>query len=335
MIQPNLEESTPPVLPVHTDSIPSELRPLTQFGVWRYEQAIDEATGEASWDKIPRNARTGSRASSTNPRTWSSLEAALQAYERGGYSGIAFFLRNGGGLVGIDMDRCVDAATGEIAPRQRSIIDRLGSYTEYSPSGRGIRAFAWGELPQRDRIDREGQFECYQDRRFLTLTGHRVPGTPATIEHRQAELLAIHSEVFAARIAKRKAAAAKPDGPSRPCSLSDLKIIERASRMGGSAGQKFRTLWAGSIAGYRSHSEADLALCGYLAFFTGPDATRIDELFRGSGLFRGKWKDRPDYRDPDDCDRARRAQRILPAEAGLGPRVDSAQAKTTVYLSAI
>ncbi len=40
---------------------------------------------------------------------------------------------------------------------------------------------------------------------------------------------------------------------------------------------------------YPSQSEADLALCGDLAFWTGPDPERIDRLFRQSKLFRPKW----------------------------------------------
>ncbi len=39
---------------------------------------------------------------------------------------------------------------------------------------------------------------------------------------------------------------------------------------------------------YTSQSEADLALCNFLAFWTGGDAARIDRLFRRSGLYRPK-----------------------------------------------
>jgi primase-polymerase (primpol)-like protein len=74
-----------------------------------------------------------------------------------------------------------------------------------------------------------------------------------------------------------------------------VQILEKA----GSArnGAKFRRLYySGDISGHTSHSEADLALCSMLAFYCGPDPARIDELFRGSGLFRSKWN-RADYRD--------------------------------------
>jgi primase-polymerase (primpol)-like protein len=282
----------PTVLPVHIENIPDQLRAVNQFGVWRFEEFSDEDTGEAWWDKIPINARTSRFASSTNPATWSSFDAAAEAYRRGSYDGLAYFLCPGSGIVGIDQDKCRDRTCGAIEQWARSIVDRLKTYTEISPSGRGLRLFAYGALPPRDR--REGHFECYERSRFLTLTGHRLDGTPATIENRQAELTAIHTEIFAARVAKRNAAPSPSSSGHRPHSLSDLQIIEKAGLARN--GAKFKQLYSGDIGGHRSHSEADLALCSMLAFYCGPDQSRIDELFRGSGLFRGKWS-RADYRD--------------------------------------
>jgi putative DNA primase/helicase len=43
------------------------------------------------------------------------------------------------------------------------------------------------------------------------------------------------------------------------------------------------------VTGYGSRSEADLALCVVLAFWTQRDAARMDRLFRGSALRRDKW----------------------------------------------
>src|ERR671920_770461 len=51
---------------------------------------------------------------------------------------------------------------------------------------------------------------------------------------------------------------------------------------------RFSRLWNGDTSGYGSPSEADLALCGMLAFWTGGDATRIDTLFRQSGHYRNR-----------------------------------------------
>jgi hypothetical protein len=58
----------------------------------------------------------------------------------------------------------------------------------------------------------------------------------------------------------------------------------------------FCRLWNADTAGYASQSEADMALCCHLAFWTGKDASRMDSLFRQSGLYRDKWE-RQDYRE--------------------------------------
>ncbi len=58
-------------------------------------------------------------------------------------------------------------------------------------------------------------------------------------------------------------------------------------------GERFARLFAGQWQiDHGSQSEADLALCSMLAFWTGRDSDQIDALFRQSGLFRRKWDER-------------------------------------------
>ena len=71
--------------------------------------------------------------------------------------------------------------------------------------------------------------------------------------------------------------------------LADTELIEKATAA--KNGDRFERLWEGSTAGYDSHSEADMALCFHLAFWTGGDQSRVDRLFRRSGLMREKWDD--------------------------------------------
>lgn len=79
-------------------------------------------------------------------------------------------------------------------------------------------------------------------------------------------------------------------GGGAPVELDDAALIERAKRS--KSGASFSALWAGDITGYKSRSEADIALCNALAWWTNGDAARVDSLFRQSGLMREKW-DRP------------------------------------------
>jgi putative DNA primase/helicase len=52
-------------------------------------------------------------------------------------------------------------------------------------------------------------------------------------------------------------------------------------------GAEFTRLWYGDVG--TDWSSADLALCNFLAFWTGKDPSRMDSLFRQSGLMRDKW----------------------------------------------
>jgi primase/DNA polymerase family protein/DNA primase RepB-like protein len=77
--------------------------------------------------------------------------------------------------------------------------------------------------------------------------------------------------------------------PSDDSSLADTQVLAEA--MGARNGAKVRALYRGDWSGYPSQSEADLALCALLAFWTR-DPAQIDRLFRLSGLMRDKWDER-------------------------------------------
>jgi putative DNA primase/helicase len=271
------------------------LKQLARWVGWRYEWNPDKTRKDGSgekgdWDKPPRNVRTGKLASSTNRRTWDTCEAALAAYRGGGLDGVGLVLhREGGdegpGLVGIDLDNCVDPETGRVAPWAREVVDAVNSYTELSPSGEGLRIFLRGKLPPAGR--KKGDYENYETGRYVTVTGHHLDGTPATVEHRQAELESVHRRFWPA--GKSPADGLGPT-PS-PAADADAEVV----RLAGEArnGAKFRALWAGDTSGHGNNaSGADQALCNLLAFWCGPDPQRIDRLFRQSGLMRAKWDER-------------------------------------------
>ena len=181
-------------------------------------------------------------------------------------------------LCGVDLDKCLDPETGEIEGWAQEIIEELDSYTEISPSGTGVHILVRGELPE--GRNRKGRFEAYDRGRYFTVTGKHLSGTPQSIESRQEELQGVVRRVFGEASAnghtKPVAAAELVDN-----GLSDEEIIRKA--LAASNGERFSRLWDGDTDGYGSHSEADLALCGMLAFWTGGDAARIDTLFRQSG----------------------------------------------------
>jgi putative DNA primase/helicase len=266
-------------------NIPGALKPRRQWVNWKWEERADRNTGEIKRTKIPYQPN-GAKAESDNPATWSAFEIVLAAYQCGGFSGIGFVPTAELGIVGVDLDHCRDPETGIIEKWARHIVDLLDSYTEITPSDAGLRIFLWAKLPHKDR--KIGNFECYGSGRYLSVTGNHLPGTPTTVEHRQAEMDAVHTEVFVERNQRRTQGLAPK--PAVPVNLNDEALLQRA--FSSKHGDELQRLYSGDISSYPSHSEADLSLCNRLAFWTGGDLERIDRLFRASGLYRLKWDEK-------------------------------------------
>ena len=258
----------------HFDNIPSQMKELRQWVRWRLEDRKGKPT------KVPLNPRTGQMASSTDPSTWGTYEEAIES--RFG-NGIGFVFTEASGIVGIDLDHVIH--DGELEPWAQEIIIEINSYTELSPSGEGLHTYFFASLPAKGR--KKGQFECYSQGRFFTVTGNHFLGTPLTLEERFEALRTIHSRIFG-----KQEEASNAKRPSTPHNeFSDEEIIEKAAKAAN--GEKFTKLWRGEWQGdYPSQSEADAALCSILAFYLKRDTARIDACFRRSGLMRPKWEER-------------------------------------------
>lgn len=261
---------------------PVELAARPQWVAWKLELRDNRNT------KVPYNARTGARASSTDPHTWATFEEACAFCQAENANGVGYVLSPEDPYVGIDLDHCRDPHSGRIEQWAKDVVKRLNSYTEISPSGTGLRIFIRGILPPHGR--RKGPIEIYSQARFLTITGDHVLFAPDTIQDRPVELLRWHAEIFGPAPEPRQNGHVQRS----PVQLADADLLlkARAATNGGA----FWALWNGDYSSYGSQSEADLALLNHLAFWTGPDPSRLDNLFRASGLMREKW-DRPDYRD--------------------------------------
>ena len=259
------------------------MRDLEQWVCWRYEERNGEPT------KVPYSPLRAKRADSTNPATWANLTDAVAACRKHGYDGIGFVFTKDDPFCGVDLDDCCDSETGELEQWAKDIVQELDSYTEISPSGKGLHILVRGHLP--DGRNRKGKVEMYAHERYFTMTGRHLRGTPRTIELRQEQLFTLRRRVLGE---PPSANGHKSPRPEIGNGLSDQEIIDRAT--GADNGDKFRLLWTGDTSGYVSASEADQALCSLLAFWTGPEADRIDSLFRQSGLYRNKWA-RTDYRN--------------------------------------
>lgn len=262
--------------------IPPDLKVLPQWVCWREEVRDGKPT------KVPKNPKNGGNAKADTPGTWGTFAQAVQYWKdhkSNGIAGVGFEFSADDPYSGIDLDKCRDAETGEMETWAREIITRLNSYTEVSPSGGGVHVLLKGNLPPGG--NRKGRVEMYSRGRYFTMTGLHLEGTPATIEKRQAELAALHGEIFGQAQPKNPALPAKTSGSFPALDLSDRELIDRAHRAAN--GERFARLWRGDLAGHPSPSEATAALLNHLVFWCGRDPERIDRLFRQSGLMRPKW----------------------------------------------
>ena len=258
-----------------------------QWLCWRAEARDGKTT------KVPVDPNSGSYASATDAATWAEFTTARDYADREGI-GLGFVFTDDDPLVGVDLDDCRDVDTGELTEWADSIVSRLDSFTEISPSGTGVHVIVKGTLP--DGRNRHGDVELYETARFFTVTGDHVSETPTTVERREDALAGVHAEYVAADLPEPTVEGSETD-VTLPAAgrvadrdgndLDDKELLEKAKHAAN--GAKFARLYRGSTAGYPSQSEADMALCSLLAFWTGGEATQTDRLFRESGLMRPKW----------------------------------------------
>lgn len=261
------------------EGIPQELKNLPNWICWK---AVPQPRPDDPdhIGKIPINPRTGGKAQSNNPDTWTDFDTALKASEQ--HSGIGFMFGNSP-FFGVDVDKAepdirefLDGGNGIVS----EFIHALRSYAELSPSGKGIHIICRGELPKGAR--RRGNVEMYDSGRFFTVTGNNI-GEYTAVEDCTEAIKPLHEKYLGGT--RSEPAQRVIQAAPLPCSVSE--VLEAASRA--KNGSRFQALYAGNFAEYSSQSEADMAFCNMLAFWTGRNAALMDEIFRNSGLMRDKW----------------------------------------------
>ena len=276
-----------------------ELKSLSQWVAYRL--VWNEKKGKA--DKIPVNPHDGKGAKANDPATWGTYDEAMNYAQRQGLiagksGGVGFEFA--GGYAGIDLDHVIEA-DGTLKEFAQDIISMMNSYTEISPSGTGLHILfkltcSLSEIGDRNRDSKLG-IEIYDKGRYFTVTG-KVYGELKPIAERTEELRLVYAKyLLSAREAEKPKPQVQTSNVSVPSvksdsaftcdELSDYDLLDKmfSSRRGG----EIRALFNGDISGYGSQSEADLALCSHLVYWTSGDFSRVDTLFRQSGLMRDKW----------------------------------------------
>lgn len=266
-------------------SFPQELKDRKQWVCWRLEP--DKDGGKPK--KMPINAVTGKGAMSNNPQTWTDYQTAFDAYEKYSYTGIGYMFTKDDGYVGVDVDHCYDPETGEFNEVAKAIIARQPTYMEFSPSGDGIHLYFKGVKPAGSSKNSETGVEMYESGRYFTVTGKQVDGSLDAIAEDNGALAWIH-ETYVKKQKKKKSRKKKASS-GVPVEMTDEELLEKAKAS--EDGDAFTALLEGNWQGmFQSQSEADMAFCRKLAFWSGKNKEQMDRIFRSSGLFRQKWDEK-------------------------------------------
>lgn len=314
-------------------NIPNYLQKHGKFCLWKYEQ------NKGRWTKVPYQPKaTQYKTSSTNVAHFTDLQTAMAAQK--GFDGVGLGIF--GDICAVDLDHVV-SDTGELSQLAQTVIQIMDSYTEYSPSGKGIRIIfrAAGVKynkdayyinnqdardPRQNWPEKQG-LEVYVagiTNKYVTITGNTIKSVE--VAERSTQIKQILD-----RYMKKKTATAAPASAPSVVSLSDRDLIETAKRARN--GVQFSRLYEdGDISAYPSHSEADQALFNLLAFYTAGDADRMIQLFKASALYRAdksggeKYLERTAQKAIKDCTTYYTPTQTKTAPAKMAPATKTAEA---------
>ena len=154
--------------------------------------AVRPAAAVRKASKLPIDVRTGRRTDVTDPGGWSPFGLALEKGGAMGLDGIGFVFAPSDPFHGLDLDDCLDGDAGELAAWADGYVREFDTYTEVSPSGRGVKLIGRGKLPgPAGRHD--GGVEIYDRARYFTITGRLLPGTPREIRDSSVAALRLYT----------------------------------------------------------------------------------------------------------------------------------------------
>jgi hypothetical protein len=164
------------------ENLPAALERLTaepRWVVWKWELRRNKSGERAKWTKPPYQALyPGEKAKSDDPGTWGLYADAIAAVKHGEADGIGFSLL-GSDLGAIDLDKCRDPATGEVAKWAETLHDMApGTYSEVTVSGAGTRILGTATGPRRLRkfdLGRGAAIELFRNaERYITVSGNQL-----------------------------------------------------------------------------------------------------------------------------------------------------------------
>lgn len=280
------------------DNIPTELKQKKIWAVWKSVKNPKKSKP----DKLPMSLQvdplTGELdvkpASCNDPDTWMSFEDAKKLYNSSSkYKGLQIALKpappkeNETVLIAGDVDN-VFGIDGTIDQEKLNSVLSMNTYSEYSPTvNGGLRFLCYGRFDP-DAGKHDGDYEIYQNSKWITLTGHIIKETPCQINHVQEAV-----DVFRSKHFKPYHEIFTQNLPKTNVKLTDDQIVKKLlDSINNDIARKVNH-WVniGYIDPENRRTEEDLEYCCLIRGYT-QDPDQIDSVFRKSMIMREKWDEK-------------------------------------------
>lgn len=184
------------------------LSSLVEERIWSLWKAVPKSTDSGTRIAKPPKRPDGRFANPADPSTFCSLSECLDAFaedqrlpeDEQKFSGVG--LRMPEWLLVFDCDDCmIENQPDTLNPWVRALIDRLRSYCEITPSGKGVRIIVRYCDEKFSRVkfnvpEGPGKIEIYYGaNHFITVTNNPFPGTLARIAEASSEVQATYNKL--------------------------------------------------------------------------------------------------------------------------------------------
>lgn len=257
------------VLPADPNVIPAELREMRQWVCWYFvREEPTEKNPHPKPRKVPLIAGTLTHASTTSRVQWRPFDVAWNAANASnGSMGVGFVFTADDPFCGVDLDDCVDEE-GNLTPEAKALVERFVTYSEVSPSDKGVKMILKGRKPPSAKASASkvmgcGKVEIFDDKRYFTVTGQALKGWTREIAECQEQLNELCDELWPSKLAKESEQTwIQPvSNTSPPSDFSHIPMDKRESRCMG-----YLEVCPDAISGQGGHNATLRAACECFRF---------------------------------------------------------------------
>lgn len=324
--------SKEPAERIDLNNIPADMAEIPAWAPW--EAVLDkdrsQPGGTQVYKKIATRLNGKGYLKNNSTDGWGTLEQAKAAYDPKKHAGLMFMLKdNDAGAAVLDVDLVPGHDWREVAKASDEAKNLMvSSLIEKSPSGNGVHCWFRGTYP----VDANGEHPVHKhaiankqgekiaevemydatDSRYMTFTGQAATKNAPDRLKSGTKAAASLTRVFMSKTPKTAETAPQSltgDVGVNPYHLTEDEImaaINKDATTGSpkakAQAQKILSILAAEPAALEfpndepgHQSSAEQSLMNGLAYYTGKDATLMDQIYRASSLSRDKW-DRKDGR---------------------------------------